>query len=339
MYFRDMNELVISGVKALLEHPANIAIIPHRNPDGDAMGSTLGLCHFLKLNGHNARVIAPNDFPHFLKWLPSSDTVMVYETEREEATAFLEKADVIFTLDFNTLGRTGEMEEVLARLTSPKIMIDHHQMPGDYAAFMFSDTRYASTCEMVYHFIQYLGKADMIDTNVATCLYCGIVTDTGSFKFPKTSSVTHRIAADLIDKGVPNGRIHQDLFDNNSYDGLQLLAKALSNLRVFPELKTSYITLSAAEMAQFQHQKGDTEGFVNYGLSIKGMEFTAIFIENHEEGIVKISLRSKGNFDVNLLAREHFNGGGHMNAAGGKSLLSLEETVAKFLDIIKTQHP
>lgn len=334
-----MNELEISGIADLLAQPCKIAIIPHRNPDGDAMGSTLGLLHFLSNMGHSPTVVSPNEMPHFLKWLPGAESVVVYEGNKDDATKVLEEAAIVFTLDFNVLLRTGEMEEVLSRLTAPMMMIDHHEMPADYALYRFSDTSYASTCEMVYQFIQYLGKDNLIDLNVATCLYCGIVTDTGSFRFPKTSSTTHQVVSRLIEKGVRNAQVHQNLYDNNSYDGLQLLGRALSNLRVLPEYKTSYITLSAEELAAHQVQKGDTEGFVNYGLSIKGIEFTVIFIERVEEGIIKISLRSKGDFDVNKLARQHFEGGGHMNAAGGKSVLSLEETVARFLEIIKTQHP
>lgn len=334
-----MNEFEINGVKALLETPKKIAVIPHRSPDGDAMGSTLALYHFLKKLGHTPTVISPNDFPHFLHWLPASETVLVFENDRASATQILGEAELIFTLDFNVLSRTGEMEHVLDKLTAPFIMIDHHQMPGDYAMYRFSDTSYGSTCEMVYHFISYLGKTELIDQTIATCIYCGIVTDSGSFRFPSTSAVTHRIVGELISKGVLNGQVHEHLYDNNSYENLQLLGKALSNLKLLPQYKTSYTTLTAQELEACNFVKGDTEGIVNYGLSIKGVTFTAIFIEYPDEGIVKISLRSKGNFDVNRFAREHFNGGGHINAAGGKSALSMQETVDKFIEIVKTQHP
>ena len=329
-----MNEQEFQAINALLAAPQKIVIIPHRSPDGDAMGSTLALSHFLTKLGQQPVVIAPNEFPEFLAWLPGSENVLIYEKDKESVSEVINAATLIFTLDFNALHRTGDMEHVLAKSAATFIMIDHHQRPDDYATYMFSDTAYGSTCEMVYNFISGLGQKMLIDTQIATCIYTGIVTDSGSFRFPSTTSTTHRIVADLIDIGIQNGRIHNELFDNNSYESLQLLGRALQNLKVKPEHKTSYITLSQAELDSFNYVKGDTEGIVNYGLSIKGIVFTAIFIEHKEDNIIKISFRSQGNFDVNSFAREHFSGGGHINAAGGKSYLSLEETVRKFEKII-----
>lgn len=326
----------IEAVKELLSTPKKIAIIPHRSPDGDAMGSTLGLYHFLLQLNHQPVVIAPNEFPEFLAWLPSSETVLIFEKDRENSIKILQEADLIFTLDFNALHRVGEMENVLNKLEAPFIMIDHHQKPDDYAKYTYSDTSFGSTCEMLYHFIVLLGHKNLIDKAIATCIYTGIVTDSGSFRFPSTTSTTHRVVADLIDIGIENGEVHNSLFDNNSYDRLRLLGQALQNLRLFPEYKTSYITLSQKELDTYNYVKGDTEGIVNYGLTIKGIIFTAIFIEHKDENIIKISFRSQGNFDVNQFAREHFSGGGHINAAGGKSYLSLKETVSKFENIIKT---
>lgn len=230
------------------------------------------------------------------------------------------------------------MEPALAKLTAPFIMIDHHQKPHDYAAYMYSDTRFGSTCEMLYNFIKFLGKEDLIDHQIATCLYTGIVTDTGSFRFSSTTSDTHKVVAELIEKGAENHEIHVCLFDNNSYDRLQLIGRALQNMKLLPEKKTSYITLTQKELDTFNYVKGDTEGIVNYGLTIKGIEFTAIFIENKEENMIKISFRSQGHFDVNQFARDHFEGGGHINAAGGKSTLSMEETVSKFESIVKSMN-
>jgi phosphoesterase RecJ-like protein len=213
-------------------------------------------------------------------------------------------------------------------------MIDHHEKPDDYAMYTYSDTQFGSTCEMVYNFISFLGKTDLINKTIATCIYTGILTDSGSFKFPKTTGETHRIVAKLIDLGVENTQIPNLLFDNQSYNRLQLLGRALQNLKVMQEFKTSYIHLSQAELDTFEHVKGDTEGIVNYGLTIKGIVFTAIFIENKDEKIIKISFRSQGDFDVNQFARTHFSGGGHINAAGGKSELSLEETIKKFENLV-----
>lgn len=330
-----MNQADLHAIKTLLSTPKKIVIIPHRSPDGDAMGSTLGLYHFLQKLGQDPVVVAPNEFPDFLAWLPASEKVIVFEKDKERIGEVILSAEVIFTLDFNALHRTGEMEYTLAKSTADFIMIDHHQKPDSYAKYTYSDTVYGSTCEMLYNFITMLGYEELIDVTIGTCIYTGIVTDSGSFRFPSTTGNTHRVVAKLIDIGVPNGHIHNQLFDNNSYESLQLLGRALQNMKLLREYKTSYITLSQQELDHFQYTKGDTEGIVNYGLSIKGIIFAAIFIENNDENIVKISFRSQGNFDVNQFARQYFNGGGHVNAAGGKSNLSLTETVAKFEEIIR----
>jgi phosphoesterase RecJ-like protein len=329
-----MKDADIQAIQELLSTPKKVVIIPHRSPDGDAMGSTLGLYHFLKKLDHDAIVIAPNEFPDFLAWLPASEKVLIYEKEKEKTSEVILAADLVFTLDFNALHRTGEMEQILRKVTAPFVMIDHHQKPDDYAAYQFSDTTYGSTCEMLYHFIAYLGYNNLIDKLIATCIYTGIVTDSGSFRFPSTTSTTHRVVADLIDVGVENGAIHNALFDDSSYSRLQLLGQALQNLKILADKKTSYITLSQNELDQNNFVKGDTEGIVNYGLSIKGIVFAAIFIEHRDENIIKISFRSQGTFDVNQFARTHFNGGGHINAAGGKSYLSMKDTVVKFKDIL-----
>lgn len=329
-----MKEQDILAIQQLLSAPKKIAIIPHRNPDGDAMGSTLGLYHFLLKNHHHPVVISPNEFPDFLAWMPGSETIKVYEKDKKNCSKILEEAEIIFTLDFNALHRVGEMENVLNTLKAPFVMIDHHQSPDNYATVTYSDVAYGSTCEMLYHFISFLDKKVQIDKTIGTCIYTGILTDSGSFRFPKTTGTTHRIIADLIDLGVENSEIPALLYDNSSYDRLQLLGRALQNMKLFVDQKTTYTTLTQEELNSFNHIKGDTEGIVNYGLSIKGIVFTAIFIENADEKIIKISFRSQGDFDVNLFAREHFNGGGHRNAAGGKSELSMEETIQKFENLV-----
>jgi phosphoesterase RecJ-like protein len=324
----------IQSVALLLSTPKKIAIIPHRSPDGDAMGSTLAMYHFLLKLNHEPVVIAPNEFPEFLAWMPGSENVVIYEKDREKGTKMLQEAQLIFVLDFNAFHRTGEMEQVLSKLDAPFIMIDHHEKPDSFALVTYSDTSFGSTCEMVFNFISFLDKKQLVDKTIATCIYTGILTDSGSFRFPKTTGTTHRIIADLIDLGAENTKIPALLFDNNSYDSLRLLGRALENMRIFPEFKTSYITLSQNELDTFNYVKGDTEGIVNYGLTIKGVVFAAIFIEHKDENIIKISFRSQGDFDVNQFARDHFNGGGHINAAGGKSYLSMRETVIKFEKLI-----
>lgn len=325
----------IPEIKVLLSTPKNIVIVPHRNPDGDAMGSTLALYHYLKQYDHNTVVIAPNDYPEFLKWLPGNDTVLKFETQQEESNILIEKADLIFTLDFNAFHRAGhQMADVLEQAKAIKIMIDHHQQPDDYAKYMYSDVTLSSTCEMVYNFIEMLDDDAKIDAKIATCLYVGIMTDTGSFRFPATTSRTHEVIGSLIEKGADNSQIHNNIYDTNSYSRLQLLGKAMQNLKVIPELRTAYMTLSQAELDQFNFKKGDTEGFVNYALSLKDIIFAAIFIESHQDQIIKISLRSKGEFSVNEFSRAYFDGGGHTNAAGGRSEDDMQTTINKFISIL-----
>lgn len=331
-----MTNSEMEALKTELASPKKITIIPHRNPDGDAMGSTLALYHFLVQQNHDVVVMSPNEFPDFLAWLPAAEKVLLFEKDKEICTEILKQSDLIFTLDFNALHRVGEsMQTTLEALNTTFILIDHHQFPDTFAQYTFSDTNYGSTCEMVYDFIHQLKQENRINKTMATCIYTGIVTDSGSFRFPKTTSKTHRVVADLIDKGVENSAIHNQLFDTSSYSRLQLLGRALQNMKLMTEYKTSYITLSQEELDTFHYQKGDTEGIVNYGLSIDGIDLTAIFIENTAEGIIKISFRSQGSFDVNQFARNYFNGGGHINAAGGKSDKSLQETVADFERIVK----
>ena len=331
-----MNEIEIKTVKDLLAQPKKIAIIPHRSPDGDAMGSTLALYHFLLKLNHQPQIISPNDFPNFLAWMPGSENVLVYENDKVNCTKILHEAELVFTLDFNALHRTGEMEHVLNKLTAPFIMIDHHQKPDTYATVTYSDTAFGSTCEMIYNFISYLDQTALIDKTIGTCIYTGIMTDSGSFRFPSTTSSTHKVVANLIDLGVQNSDIHNQVFDSNSYNRLQLLGRALQNMKLLPEHKTAYISLSQKDLDEFHYEKGDTEGIVNYGLTIKGIHFAAIFIEHRDENIIKISFRSQGTFDVNQFARENFQGGGHINAAGGKSYDTLANTIKKFEKIIST---
>ena len=331
-----MNKNDISELQQLLSTPKKIVVVPHKNPDGDAMGSTLALNHYLLELGHESVVIAPNDYPNFLKWLPGNDDVLIYESNLKTAQQLISDAELIFTLDFNALHRTGDMEKPLSDSNAIKVLIDHHQQPDDYAKYIYSDVTMCSTCEMVYHFFDMLGANNKITSDIASCLYTGIMTDTGSFRFSSTTSTTHRVIADIIDKGANNARIHNQVYDSNSYNRLQLLGKALNNLKVIRHLNTAYISLSQEELNEYNFKKGDTEGVVNYGLSVKDVKLAAIFIEHKQEGIIKISFRSKGNLDVNTLARDHFNGGGHVNAAGGRSELGLIATVEKFITILPT---
>jgi len=329
-----MNSTQIKEIKELLSVPKKIVVIPHKNPDGDAIGSTLGLYHYLTNLGHLTTVVSPNEYPDFLKWIPGEDTIIKFDSNTSSAISKIKEADIIFTLDFNDLSRTGSMEEILATTTTTYIMIDHHQQPSDYATYMYSDVNMSSTCQMIYHFLEKLEDLDKITPDIATCIYVGIMTDTGSFRFRSTTSTTHRVISNLIDKGADNTKIHERIYDANTLSRLQLQGVALKNLTVLPEYRTAYITLSQKELDDHNFKKGDTEGFVNIALSLTGIIFAIIFIENKGEKIVKISFRSKGAFSVNEFARNHFDGGGHHNASGGKSNISLPKTVEKFISIL-----
>lgn len=330
-----MDKQEIKRLKELLESPKNIVIVGHKNPDGDAVGSCNGLSFFLNGKGHNAEVIMPNDFPEFLKWLPGCEGVQIFDRNESECTLKIENADLIFTLDFNALNRTGSMQGALESTSAEFVLIDHHQQPDDFARFVYSDVKMGSTSQMVYHFIDMLGEIESISPEIATNLYTGIMTDSGgSFKFASTTSTTHRVVADLIDRGANNSKIHENVYDTNSHNRLKLLGVALNNLVLLPEYKTAYISLSQQDLDEHGFKKGDTEGFVNYALSIKDTVLAVIFIENKGEGITKMSFRSKGEFSVNELAREYFSGGGHTNAAGGRSSLTLKDTITEFISIL-----
>lgn len=329
-----MDEKTTLIVKKLLAKLQKIIVIGHKNPDGDAVGSCLGLSSFLNSLGHSSTIVMPNDFPDFLKWMPGVGDIVIYEKEKQKSTELIALADIIFTLDFNSLDRIGDLKKPLENHKADFVMIDHHQQPEDYAVATYSDVSMSSTSEMVYHFIAALGKTEKISREIAINLYTGIMTDTGSFRFASTTPTTHRIAAKLIEAGAESALIHQNIYDTNSPERMKLLGVALNNLTILTEYCTAYITLTQKELDEHNFKKGDTEGFVNYALSIKGIIFAAIFIENKQENIVKISFRSKSAFSVNDFAREHYSGGGHINAAGGKSSQSLNKTITEFISIL-----
>ena len=310
------------------------AIVIHRNPDGDAIGSGLAMQRFLQKRGIKTYLISPNLVPKYLRWLPGADKILVYDYNPEEVKKSLRNADIIFTLDFNDFSRTGEeMQKLLEeqkKAGKEFVMIDHHYEPADYADYQFSDHHKSSTAEMVYEFIEALGGKDEIDKEMATALYTGIMTDTGSFKFPNTTAQTMRIAADLMEKGAEHNKIQIKIYDSFSIDKLHLLGEALNRLVFLPEYKTAYIALDQETLQKHNFQKGDTEGFVNYGLALNDANFAVMFLEN-EDGSVRISFRSKGKFPANEFAKKHFEGGGHLNAAGGKNAEGMEEAVKLFL--------
>ncbi|MGB2305182.1 MAG: DHH family phosphoesterase [Flavobacteriaceae bacterium] len=323
-----MKNNFIPALKEQLSNRKKIVIIPHKNPDGDALGSCLGLMHFLDLMNHSCWVISPNEYPEFLEWIPGQEQIIIYNKSEEESEKLLLEADLIFTLDFNSLNRIKPMDEVIENCKAIKVMIDHHEQPDDYADLMYSDPSLGSTCEMVYNLMEAI-DVSLINKTIATCIYTGIMTDSGSFRFQTTTAVTHSIVSNLLDMGIDHTQIHNNIYDTYSFGRLQLLGKALTNMVKVEPLNAVYITLSQEELTQCDFKKGDTEGFVNFGLSLDGIKLAIILIENTQEKIIKMSFRSKGEFNVNEFARKHFNGGGHHNAAGGVSHENLEMTTQK----------
>ena len=329
-----MNKQDSKSLQALLDKRPIITIIPHTSPDGDAIGSTLGLYHFLKNQGHDVQVIAPTDFPDFLKWMPEADRILIYPDQESRAEQRIVDSSLIFTLDFNNLLRAKPLTPFLQKALATFVMIDHHQQPDTYATITYSDEKASSTCELIYNTIVSLGSQEAINQTIAICLYTGIMTDTGGFRFSMTSPQTHRVAAVLLEKGANCAQIASEVLDSYSIDRLQLLGTVLDGLTYLKEYKTAYMSVTSKILKQFNFRKGDTEGFVNYGLRIKEAELAVIFIENEEDNLIKISFRSKTSLDVNLLARTYFNGGGHINAAGGSMSISLEDTIKYFLEVL-----
>lgn len=324
---------VLQKLKTDLSQPKNIIIVTHKNPDGDAMGSSLGLYNYLFPLKHKVVVITPNEYPENLHWLPGNNKVVVFENKRKKAEELIKKADFVFCLDFNSLQRIDELGEVVRKSKARKIVIDHHQEPEDFAEILFSDTKASSTAQLIFDFIEMLGDIAMLNKSIANCLYTGIMTDTGSFRFPSTVAKTHYTIARLIEAGAENASIYDLVNDNNTESRLRLLGYCLSEkLKVFAEFGTAFFTLSWDEMVRYNYKNGDTEGVVNYALSIKGIKFAAFFSE--KEDLIRISFRSKGNFAVNQFSKNHFNGGGHINAAGGASEESLDDTISKFISLL-----
>ena len=325
----------INEIYKQITSPKQIVITMHQKPDGDAMGSTLGLYHFLLQFGHTITVISPTNWASFLNWMPGCKSVLDYERDTEKSNGIIDKADWIFCLDFNTISRTKRMEDKLTRATAKRILIDHHQEPQVEAfAYGVSDTSKSSTAEMVYDFIIGSGFSDKINKEVASCLYAGVMTDTGSFRFPSSSAGVHRMIADLKEKGLEHSIIHEALFDNFSENRFRFIGNVLLNrMEVFYEYNTALIAIPQADLIKYDIKTGDTEGLVNFPLSIEGIKLAAIIIDRGEER--KCSFRSKGQVDVNTFARKYFNGGGHFNAAGGSSKESLEATVAEFKRAMK----
>ncbi len=312
---------------------SKIVIVAHRNPDGDAMGSALALYNAFNLAGHDVKVVLPNMFAGFLRWMPGATESFIYEYTPKKCDEAFQQCDVLIAVDFNDLSRVREFEKELSPLSCYKILIDHHPDPGKFADFMLSDTSVSSTCELVYLFLKSMDDPKLLTKDVASCIYAGIMTDTGCFSFNSSKRQTFEVVADLLDLGINKDEIYDKVFDNYSYDRMRLLGNTLLNkMVVLEDYHTAFISLTQEEMRAFDFKVGDSEGFVNIPLSIKGVIFSALFTE--KEDIVKVSLRSKGDFSVNKIAKKYFNGGGHRNASGGESSKSLEETLEQFKKLV-----
>jgi len=329
-----MSDKEILKLKEILGSPRKVTIIMHKSPDGDAVGSSLGVKHYLEKMGHDVSVISPNAYPDFLKWMPGTKSVIDFEKLPAAANQAILKADLIIFLDFNSLKRIEDLEKTVKKSKAFRLVIDHHPQPEKFADISFHDAGASSTAELVYDFITLLGDNKRIHKDIANCLYAGIMTDTGSFRFASTTAHTHVVVAQLMRHGAEATKIHRFIDDNNRDIRLRLLGYAvMEKMKIFPEFGTGFITLTQSELKRFDYREGDTEGLVNEPISVKGIVFSALFTEL-KDGEIKISFRSKDKFDVNQFARKHFNGGGHVNAAGGRSELSMDETILQFLNLL-----
>jgi bifunctional oligoribonuclease and PAP phosphatase NrnA len=326
----------IAAIYPLLSiEPKKVVITMHQKPDPDAMGSALGLYHFLQSLGHSVTVVSPTNWASFLNWMPGCDKVVDYEYKRDQAQAILQKAEWLFCLDFNTLSRAKHMAPLLQQMQCVKILIDHHQQPETEAFdYGVSDTSKSSTSEMVYDLIANSGHTGKIDNDIAECLYAGVIGDTGSFRFKSTTADVHSMVAVLKGTGFDHNQVHENIYDNFLENRLRFTGMVLLHrMEIMYEYNTALIAVTKNDLLKFDIKTGDTEGLVNYPLTIQGIKLAAIVIDRDEER--KWSFRSKGNFDTNTFARTYFEGGGHYNASGGKSSESLEKTIQKFKQAIK----
>lgn len=327
----------IQAFKRLLDVPRKVVVVTHFKPDADALGSSLGLAGFLKKKGHSVQVVTPSDYPSFLAWMPGNDEVIAVSKDNPtpglRAKAAITEADMLFCLDFSALKRTEDLQDAIRQSKAVKVLIDHHLEPEKFADFEQWTTASASTAGLIFNLIEELGEEDLIDADVANCLYAGLMTDTGGFRHSNTTRSEFMIASALVGRGANPSLVAKLIYDNNTLERLRLTGFVLAEkLKVLPEYRTAYVVLSAEELKRFGAQTGDTEGLVNYGLSISNIRLSVLLHERKSE--IKYSFRSLGDFSVNELARKHFEGGGHKNAAGGTFNGTLEEALKKFLDLL-----
>tara|TARA_B100000886_G_scaffold340041_1_gene307626 strand:+ start:2270 stop:3265 length:996 start_codon:yes stop_codon:yes gene_type:complete len=317
----------MKDIKDLLLEKSKILITTHVNPDGDAIGSSLGLYNFLIKLGHEVSVVVPNDYPDYLKWMKSDKKIINFSDNTDKVQELIKDVQIIFCLDFNNLSRINELGKLIEKSNAKKVLIDHHLNPDNFYDFKYHDVNASATAELVYDLISYIDE-ELIDKDISDCIYTGILTDTGSFRFSSTTSKVHRIIAQLLDEGVKSEQIGKKIYESNSFDKLKLLGYSLSEkLEIICNGKAAYIVLTRKDLLSHNYRKGDTEGIVNYALSILGVNMAAMIIETKDR--IKFSFRSSGNFSVNKFANNHFNGGGHKNAAGG----SIEDKLSVALEI------
>jgi len=313
----------------------NIVISAHKSPDGDSIGSSLALYHFLIKIGKQVTVVHPDPAPDFLQWVPAQEGIVDVERNPEKATTLLNEAELIFCLDYNHPSRVGDaMQPILEKSSAVKVMIDHHLFPADFCTYVISKPEVCSTAQLIFEWIEEIGMLEQLSPEASKCIYLGLMTDTGSFRFPSVSSKTHEIAAELIRRGLKHSEIHEAVYDTNTIDRIRLKGYCMSEKLVcLPGLPIAYASMSEEELKRFNYQKGDTEGIVNQILSVSGIQMAVLFTE--KDGKIKISFRAKGRYTVNELAATHFNGGGHAYASGGASEESLEKTIEKFVTKVK----
>ena len=321
----------VDHVEKWFERAEKIVIVSHVSPDGDAIGSSLGLYHFLTSQEKTVNVIVPNAFPEFLHWMPGAKEVIVYDKYKEYADKLINEADVLCCLDFNVLSRIDEMEEVVRNTSARKMMVDHHLYPGDFCRITISHPEISSTSELVFRLICQLGNFSDITKEGAECIYTGMMTDTGGFTYNSNDREIYYIISELLSKGIDKDEIYRKVFNTHSEGRLRLMGYVLyDKMQVFPEFNSALIWLDASEQKRFQYKKGDTEGFVNIPLSIKDVRFSVFLREDTEKKMIKVSLRSVGTFPCNKVAAEFFNGGGHLNASGGEFYGPMEEAINLF---------
>lgn len=332
-----LNSAQLNLANEIIQESQKFIISTHMSPDGDAIGSSCAMAQILMKLGKEVAIVIPDSAPTYLSWMKGSENLLVCKDNLELTAKKFDEADALFILDYNHLGRIGEhvkgnIEKLIG--VKPIILIDHHEQPADFPDIVYSDTSICSTCEMVFHFVGAMGWVDLLDVGIAEAIYCGMMTDTMSFRFPSVTAETHDIVAFLMRKGLKPHVVHENVLDSQRPDRLRLTGFALSEcMTILPEYNAAFIAITKAELDRFNPQSGDTEGLVNMALSIEGVSIAAFFRE--DEGCVRISFRSKGTRDVNQMARAHFHGGGHKNAAGARVHETLEHTIAKFKELLQ----